>query len=113
MTHMFARALSCLILAGCAPLATPPGPPPAPAATDTPYYLEYSFGALPGWERAALEPSLRAFLRGCERVEPLTCDARCAEDARDEFRECLRSGDREPRPWLDRRRVSRRRMLQR
>ena len=50
---MFARALSCLILAGCAPLATPPGAPPAPAPTETPYYLEYSFGALPGWERAA------------------------------------------------------------
>jgi len=77
MTHMFARALSCLILAGCAPLATPPGPPPAPAPTDTPYFLEYSFGALPGWERAALEPSLRAFLRGCERVPALSaaCEA--------------------------------------
>ena len=65
MTHMCARALSCLILAACAPLATPPPPQPAPAG---PYYLEYSFGALPGWERTALEPSLRAFLRGCERV---------------------------------------------
>src|SRR5688500_15604659 len=77
MTHMFARALSCLILAGCAPLATPPGTPPAPAATDTPYFLEYTFGALPGWERTALEPSLRAFLRGCERVPALSgaCEA--------------------------------------
>ncbi|HZM34748.1 MAG TPA: MltA domain-containing protein [Burkholderiales bacterium] len=77
MTHMFSRALSCLILAGCAPLAVPPTPPPAPA--QEPYYLEYSFGALPGWERAALEPSLRAFLRGCHRLAAL---ARACEAAR-------------------------------
>jgi membrane-bound lytic murein transglycosylase A len=73
MTHMIARALSCLILAACVPLV--PQPVPAPAPADKPYYLEYSFSALPGWERAALAPSLEAFLRGC--VRPSTLAALC------------------------------------
>ncbi|HEX6295728.1 MAG TPA: MltA domain-containing protein, partial [Burkholderiales bacterium] len=40
--------------------------------TDKAVYLEYSFGALPGWQEARLEPSLQAFLRGCPVVKALS-----------------------------------------
>jgi len=59
---MTRRAACGLIVmaAACAPLA-PQGPERA-------LYVPRSFAALPGWERAALEPSLRAFLSGCTRA---------------------------------------------
>jgi membrane-bound lytic murein transglycosylase A len=39
--------------------------------SDQAYYLEYSFEALPGWPTQVLEPSLQAFLRGCQSVRVL------------------------------------------
>ncbi|MGQ0547646.1 MAG: murein transglycosylase A [Betaproteobacteria bacterium] len=65
-----------VLAAGCTPL--PPRPEPA-ALSDKAHYLEYSFGALPGWESAMLEPSLQAFLRGCALVKVF---ARACEQAR-------------------------------
>jgi len=76
------RAACALIVlaAACTPLAPVPQAPVCPAcqaapATQPPeraLYLPYSFAALPGWDRAALQPSLRAFLSGCTRpVAPL------------------------------------------
>src|SRR5688572_13751370 len=41
--------------------------PPKPPAPETVRYREMPFDALPGWSRAQLEPSLRAFLAGCAR----------------------------------------------
>ena len=50
-----------LLAAACTQM--PPKPPPP----ETVRYLEMSFGSLPGWERAQLEASLRAFTAGCAR----------------------------------------------
>ena len=68
MSHIAALLVLILLAAGCAPLppsAPPQKPAPAPQAA---FYLEYSFEALPGWPGATLEPSLRAFLRGCPKM---------------------------------------------
>ena len=77
MTHIFSRALLALIVlaAACTPL--PPKPEPAPAPTPAPVkppsgpetalYQEVAFDTLPGWQQAALVPSLRTFLVGCGR----------------------------------------------
>jgi membrane-bound lytic murein transglycosylase A len=63
-----------LMVAGCA--QTPPQPkPPAP---ETARYLAMSFEALPGWSRATLEPSLRAFLAGCPRITGAALSRVCA-----------------------------------
>lgn len=51
-----------VLVAGCAPLAQRPG-----AAR----YEKAAFADLPGWDGAALEPSLRAFLAGCPRLQAL------------------------------------------
>ena len=63
MIHIVRRALFgvIVVVAACAPL--PQTPESKPQATDKPFYLEYSFGALPGWQETRLEPSLQAFLR--------------------------------------------------
>src|SRR4051812_20206447 len=91
---------SLILLAACAPLPPQPAPqgaavlacpaaivapacpacpqcaPPKPAP-ETARYLEAPFAALPGWESAALAPSLRAFVAGCPRAGALarTCEA--------------------------------------
>ena len=67
------RALSGLIVvvAACAPL--PQAPESKPEAADKAFYLEYSFGALPGWQETRLEPSLQAFLRG--EIKRIVVDA--------------------------------------
>jgi membrane-bound lytic murein transglycosylase A len=41
--------------------------PPAKPAPEVARYVEVGFDALPGWNLAALEPSLRAFLGSCPR----------------------------------------------
>ena len=62
--------LLILLIAGCAPLAEKPCPvcPPAKPAPERAQYIESSFAALPGWQTASLEPSLRAFMAGCPRA---------------------------------------------
>ena len=81
MTHM--RLLLILLLAACTPLppqpAAPPPEPPAKPAPDTPFYLEWSFEALPGWAAADLQRSLQAFLAACPRPGAL---ARACEQAK-------------------------------
>jgi membrane-bound lytic murein transglycosylase A len=77
MTHIFPRpllaliVLAALLFAGCAPLPEKPVPVPPPvkppSGAETALYQEVGFDALPGWSRATLAPSLRAFLVGCGR----------------------------------------------
>jgi membrane-bound lytic murein transglycosylase A len=57
-------------LTGCAPCPVCPPPPPKPQP-ETARYEPRAFTDLPGWDRAQLEPSLRAFLTGCSRVSTL------------------------------------------
>ena len=62
--------LLIVLIAGCAQLGEKPCPvcpPPKPAA-ERAQYIESSFAALPGWQNASLEPSLRAFVAGCPRA---------------------------------------------
>jgi len=64
MTHMRSLSLALILLAvGCTPARKPeptcPCPPPKPAP-ETARYEARSFGDLPGWREAHLEPSLRA-----------------------------------------------------
>ena len=89
-THMARRPfvwLAAIVLAGCAQApqqperaaACPPARPcpvcpvcPAPPEKPLPEAARFepvAFDALPGWQDAALEPSLRAFLAGCARVQ--------------------------------------------
>ena len=67
MIHILGVAL-ILMLAACAPgqVVCPVCPPPKPAP-ETARYEPKGFGDLPGWNRAQLEPSLRAFIAGCAR----------------------------------------------
>jgi membrane-bound lytic murein transglycosylase A len=72
MTHMRCVCLVLILLAAaCASPQKPqpqcPCPPPKPAP-ETARYEARSFGELPGWREAQLEPSLRAFLGGCARL---------------------------------------------
>jgi membrane-bound lytic murein transglycosylase A len=62
-----------LLAAACAPAPQKPEtlcpcPPPKPEA-ETVRYEARAFSDLPGWGRAQLEPSLRAFLAGCARFK--------------------------------------------
>ena len=79
MIHIVQRAFFgvIVVVAACAPL--PPAPESKPQPTDRAFYLEYSFGALPGWQETRLEPSLQAFVRGCAAVKLL---AKACEQAR-------------------------------
>jgi membrane-bound lytic murein transglycosylase A len=78
MTHM--RFALILLLAACTPLPPEPeAPPPPKPAPEAAFYLEWSFGALPGWQGADLQQSLQAFLAGCPRPGAL---ARACEKAR-------------------------------
>jgi membrane-bound lytic murein transglycosylase A len=54
-----------LLAAGCTQMPPQPAKPPAP---ETARYQAMAFDALPGWNKATLEPSLRAFLAGCPRI---------------------------------------------
>jgi membrane-bound lytic murein transglycosylase A len=80
MSHMRFAVLLILLAAACTPAprkpeALCPCPPPKPEA-EAPRYEARSFSDLPGWSRAQLEPSLRAFLTGCARANALrkVCD---------------------------------------
>jgi membrane-bound lytic murein transglycosylase A len=56
-----------ILLAGCT--ITPQKPPaPKPPAPERALYQATTFAALPGWDAARLEPSLRAFVAGCPRA---------------------------------------------
>ena len=61
--------LLIVLIAGCAQLGEKPCPvcPPPKPAPERAQYIESSFAALPGWQNASLEPSLRAFVAGCPR----------------------------------------------
>ena len=63
-----------LLVAACAPAPQKPAPmcpcpPPKPEA-EAARYEPRAFSDLPGWSRAQLEPSLRAFLNGCSKANP-------------------------------------------
>jgi membrane-bound lytic murein transglycosylase A len=59
-----------VLVAGCAPLAQGPGEA---------RYEKTTYADLPGWNGAALGPSLRAFLAGCPRLQAVAALARaCA-----------------------------------
>jgi peptidoglycan lytic transglycosylase A len=75
MTHIRSLSLGLILLAAaCAPTpprqdgALCPCPPPKPEA-ETARYEARAFSDLPGWSRAQLEPSLRAFIAGCARFK--------------------------------------------
>jgi membrane-bound lytic murein transglycosylase A len=73
MIHIRWAAL-IVVLAGCtpAPVVCPVCPPPKPAP-ESARYEPRGFPELPGWQRAQLEPSLRAFIAGCARFKRV-CD---------------------------------------
>jgi len=62
------------MVAACAPapVKCPVCPPPKPQP-ETARYEARGFADLPGWNRAQLEPSLRAFIAGCARFKRV-CD---------------------------------------
>ena len=62
------------MVAACAPapVKCPVCPPPKPQP-ETVRYEARGFAELPGWSRAQLEPSLRAFIAGCARFKRV-CD---------------------------------------
>jgi membrane-bound lytic murein transglycosylase A len=59
--------LFTIVLTGCTTVGEKPPPKPAPAP-ERALYSPTTFNALPGWDAARLEPSLRAFLAGCPRA---------------------------------------------
>jgi len=68
-----ASLLLILLVAACAPAPQKPVPlcpcpPPKPEA-EAARYEPRAFADLPGWNRAQLEPSLRAFSTGCTRFK--------------------------------------------
>jgi membrane-bound lytic murein transglycosylase A len=76
-----------LLVAACAPAPQKPAPmcpcpPPKPEA-EAARYEPRAFSDLPGWNRAQLEPSLRAFVAGCARFKRV-CDIARALPAGDE-----------------------------
>ena len=60
-----------LLVAACAPAPQKPAPmcpcPPPKPEPEAARYEARAFSDLPGWGRAQLEPSLRAFLNGCSK----------------------------------------------
>lgn len=75
MIHI--RLLLILIIGGCAPapVKCPVCPPPKPQP-ESARYEPRGFADLPGWNRADLEPGLRALLAGCPKAPALrrVCD---------------------------------------
>src|SRR6185503_1866464 len=70
MSHMRSLSLGLILLvAACAPAPQKPAPmcpcPPPKPEPEAARYEARAFSDLPGWGRAQLEPSLRAFLNGC------------------------------------------------
>ena len=65
--------VAVLLVASCAPL--PSAPPSA-------RYEQTKYDSLPGWAAAELEPSLRAFLSGCPRLQAISALARACDAAR-------------------------------
>jgi len=61
----------------------PPSKPPPEAARESVTYAPRAFNDLPGWSRAQLEPSLRAFIAGCARFKRV-CDLAKSLPAGDE-----------------------------
>jgi peptidoglycan lytic transglycosylase A len=61
-----------LLVAACAPAPQKPAPmcpcPPPKPEPEAARYEARAFSDLPGWGRAQLEPSLRAFLNGCSKA---------------------------------------------
>jgi len=62
--------LAIVLSAGCAQVREQPCPvcPPPKPGPERAQYVPATFGALPGWDAASLEPSLRAFMAGCPRA---------------------------------------------
>jgi membrane-bound lytic murein transglycosylase A len=81
MIHIRCLAL-ILMVAGCAPCPVCPPVKPQPQP-ETARYEARGFGDLPGWDKARLEPSLRAFLAGCTRFKRV-CDLAKSLPAADE-----------------------------
>ena len=108
ITHIarfpFLIAVIVLVAAACAPLAPRPEhaapcpvcavcaqqcpacpqcpAPPKPAPAEARYEAK-PFGEIPGWPTAALAPSLRAFVTGCERLAAGSPLARPCREARE------------------------------
>lgn len=88
MISRYTTHIACvlIVLAGCAPLAPCPVCPAKPAP-ERAIYKAVGFASLPGWQGAALEQSLQAFLAGCAKpAAPLTraCELAAAVPAGDE-----------------------------
>jgi membrane-bound lytic murein transglycosylase A len=78
MSHI-ARAFlifvaAIVLVAGCAPLAQ---------RTGTARYEKTTYADLPGWDAAALAPSLRAFLAGCPRLQAIAALERACAAAQE------------------------------
>ena len=74
-THISLIVAVTALAAACTQTPQRPVKPPAP---ETARYQALSFDALPGWSRAALEPSLRTFLNGCPRIAGAALSRVCA-----------------------------------
>jgi membrane-bound lytic murein transglycosylase A len=89
MISRYTTHIACALIvlgAGCAPLAPCPVCPAKPAP-ERALYQAVGFASLPGWQGAALEPSLQAFLAGCAKPPaPLAraCELAAAAPAGDE-----------------------------
>jgi membrane-bound lytic murein transglycosylase A len=74
-THIALIVMASALVAACTQTPQQPVKPPAP---ETARYQAMPFDALPGWSRAALSPSLRAFLNGCPRITSGALSRVCA-----------------------------------
>lgn len=74
-THIALIVMAGALAAACTQMPRQPAKPPAP---ETARYVAMPFEALPGWSRATLEPSLRAFLAGCPRITGAALSRVCA-----------------------------------
>jgi membrane-bound lytic murein transglycosylase A len=78
MLRSYVSAFALILLGACARQPEPACPCPPPAKPpETVRYEAASFAALPGWANATLEPSLRAFLAGCPRLQASPLAAAC------------------------------------
>ncbi len=75
ITHIAPIVLAAALVAAC---EQTPRVPPKPPVPETARYVAMTYDALPGWSRAALEPSLRAFLAGCARITGAALSRVCA-----------------------------------
>ncbi|MGQ0655200.1 MAG: murein transglycosylase A [Betaproteobacteria bacterium] len=88
MTHIRTALIllaAVAMLGGCVTCPECPAPAKPPVARPAAQYTPASFEALPGWQAARLEPSLRAFLAGCPRPAlARACELGAAVPADDE-----------------------------